>query len=165
MAIAMAGLITMIASCGYRFEGGGYVNEDVARVSVEVFENKSSETRAGIIFTNEFIREILEKTDTNVVDSSKTNHRIRGVVNSITFSTLSRTSVEEVVERQVTAMVDVQLVHRDGKIIWSVKNFSSREDYTVEEDKVNDEINKREAVDKIAQRISEKVISQMKTNF
>jgi len=161
----MAGLISIAAGCGYRFEGSGYVNEGVTRVAVEVFKNKSSETRAGMSFTNEFIREILEKTNTNVVDSAKASPRITGVVNSITFSTLSRTSVEAVVERRVTAMVDVQLVDRDGKVLWSVKNFSSKEDYTVAEDKINDEINKRGAVDEIAQRTAERVVSQMMTNF
>ncbi len=161
----MAGLISMAAGCGYRFEGSGYVHGNVTRVAVEVFKNKSSETRAGMSFTNEFIREILEKTNTNVVDSVKTSPRITGVVNSITFSTLSRTSVEAVVERRVTATVDVQLIDREGKVLWSVKNFSSNEDYTIAEDKINDEINKGEAVDKIAQRTAESVVSQMMTNF
>ncbi len=161
----MAGLISMAAGCGYRFEGSGYVHGNVTRVAVEVFKNKSSETRAGMSFTNEFIREILEKTNTNVVDSVKTSSRITGVVNSITFSTLSRTSVEAVVERRVTATVDVQLIDREGKVLWSVKNFSSNEDYTIAEDKINDEINKGEAVDKIAQRTAESVVSQMMTNF
>jgi outer membrane lipopolysaccharide assembly protein LptE/RlpB len=165
MAAIITGLISVVAGCGYHFEGGGYINEGVTRVAVEVFKNKSSETNAGIIFTNEFIREILEKTDTSVVDSARASNRILGTVNSITFSTLSRISAEEVVERQVTAMVDVQLVSADGKVLWSVKNFSSKESYAVEDETVNDEINKREAVDTIAQRISERVISQMKSNF
>ncbi|MCP4719080.1 MAG: hypothetical protein GY860_06440 [Desulfobacteraceae bacterium] len=161
----MAGLIALVTSCGYHFEGGGYINEDVTRVAVEVFENKSSETRAGMSFTNELIREIQEKTDTIVVDSSKATRKIMGTVNSITFSTLSRSSSESVVERQVKALIDVQLIGPEGDIIWSVKNFSSTEPYTVAEDTVNDENNKRDAVDKIALRSAERLVSKLLSNF
>ncbi|MBU0971741.1 MAG: hypothetical protein KKC20_13890 [Proteobacteria bacterium] len=160
----LAGLL-FLGACGYHLEGGGYVNKDITRLSVAVFENKTSETRAGISFTNQLIREIQQKTDTLVVDSAKATRKIVGTVNSITFSALARISTERVVERQVTALVDVKLVGSDGKIIWSVKNLSASESYTVASDTVNDEANKRVAVDKIAQRCSERIVSQMMANF
>lgn len=166
----MAGLITglvagLVAGCGYHLEGGGYINEDVTRVAVAVFENKSSETRAGMSFTNQLIQEIQAKTDTVVVDSDKATRKITGTVNAITFSALSRTTSETVVERRVTALVDVQLTGPDGEILWSVKNLSSKESYTVDPNKVDDEANKREAVEKIALRSAEQVVSQVMTNF
>jgi outer membrane lipopolysaccharide assembly protein LptE/RlpB len=158
-------LIALVAACGYHFEGGGYINEDVTRVAVDVFENKSSETRAGMSFTNQLIREIQQKTDTLVVDSAKATRKIVGTVNAITFSALARVNTATVVERKVTALVDVQLLGPDGEILWSVKNLSAKESYTVEVDKVDDEANKREAVEKIALRSSEMIVSQMMTNF
>ncbi len=161
----ITGLLALVASCGYQFEGGGYINEDVTRVAVEVFENKSSETRAGMSFTNELIREIQEKTDTIVVDSSKATRKITGTVNAITFSTLTRSSIETVVERQVKSLIDVQLIGADGEIIWSVKNFSSTDSYSVAEGTVNDENNKRDAVDKIALRSAERIVSKLLSNF
>lgn len=162
----MAGLLAVLAAgCGYHLEGGGYINEDVTRVSVTVFENKSSETRAGMSFTNQLIQEIQAKTDTTVVDSDPATRKITGTINAITFSTLSRSSSETVVERQVRALIDVQLIGLDGEILWSVKNFSSTESYSVDEDTVNDDANKREAVEKIALRSAERLVSQMTSNF
>lgn len=161
----VAGLIALVVGCGYRLEGGGYIDGDVTRLAVEVFENKSSETRAGMSFTNQLIREIQEKTDTIVVDSDKADRKIKGIVNAITFSALARVTTETVVERQVTALVDVQLLGDDGEILWSVKNLSVRESYQVESDKVDDESNKREAIEKIALRSAEKIVSQMISNF
>ncbi len=163
----MAGLVAagLMAGCGYHLEGGGYINEDVTRVSVAVFENKSSETSAGMSFTNQLIQKIQAKTDTTVVDSDKATRKITGTVNAITFSTLSRSSSETVVERQVKAFIDVQLIGADGEILWSVKNFSSTESYSVDESMVNDEANKREAVEKIALRSAERLVSQMTSNF
>ena len=162
----MAGLVAgLVAGCGYHLEGGGYINEGVTRVAVDVFENKSSEARAGMSFTNHLIQEIQTKTDTAVVDSDKATRKITGIVNAITFSALSRVSTETVVERRVTALVDVQLTGPDGEILWSVKNLSSKESYAVDPNKVDDEANKRAAVEKIALRSAERVVSQMMTNF
>lgn len=151
--------------CGYRLAGGGFVYNDVARVSVAIFENKSTESRAGISFTNELIREITAKTDTIVVDAANATRKISGTVQSITFSTLSRSSSEDVTERQVNAMVDVVLTGGGGKILWSVKNFSANESYEVSSSTVDDDANKREAVDLIAERVAERLVSQMTNDF
>ena len=158
-------LLFFLFSCGYKLEGGGYINEDVTRVAVDVFENRSSQTRAGVVFANELIREILRKTDTRVVDSSAATRTIRGTVKTISFSTLSRSSTEKVVERRATAVVDVKLVGPDNKILWSASNFSSKEEYTVSDSNVDDEASIREAVDKIAQRTAERIVSRMRMNF
>ncbi|MBU8849458.1 MAG: hypothetical protein KOO64_07920 [Desulfobacterales bacterium] len=158
-------VFAFFASCGYQFEGGGYIKNDVTRVAVKVLENKSSETGAGIAFTNALIREILQKTDTKVVDESRATAVFEGTIKSITFATLSRSTTESVIERRVTATVDLKLTDKDGDVIWSVKDFTSDEEYTVSEDKITDESNKREAVEKIAARSAEKLISKMMINF
>jgi len=151
--------------CGYRLAGGGFINNDVTRVSVAIFENKSTESRAGISFTNEMIREITAKTDTIVVGDGNATRNISGTVQSITFSTLSRSSSEDVTERQVNAKINVVLTGTGGNILWSVKNFSATESYEVSSSTVDDEANKREAVDLIAERVAERLVSQMINDF
>ena len=159
-------LLFMLTSCGYQFEGGGYLNSDVTHVAVEMMDNKSAATGAGVVFTNALIKEILEKTDTKIVDdTTKAVAVLKGKVNSITFATLSRSTTESVVERRILANVDMQLVDKDGQIVWSVKNFTSREEYKVSEDKITDDSNKRDAVVKIATRNAEKVIIRMMNKF
>jgi len=159
-------LLFVLTSCGYQFEGGGYLNSDVTHVAVEMMDNKSSATGAGVVFTNALIKEIAEKTDTKLVDdATKAVAVLKGRVNSITFATLSRSTTESVVDRRISAKVDMQLVDKDGKIVWSVKNFTSREEYKVSKDKITDDSNKRDAVVKIATRNAEKVIIRMMNKF
>ena len=159
-------LLFVLTSCGYQFEGGGYLNSDVTHVAVEMMDNKSAATGAGVVFTNSLIKEILEKTDTKIVDdTTKAVAVLKGRVNSITFATLSRSTTESVVDRRISAKVDMQLVDKDGKIVWSVKNFTSREEYKVSKDKITDDSNKRDAVVKIATRNAEKVIIRMMNKF
>ncbi|WP_020588634.1 LptE family protein [Desulfobacter curvatus] len=158
-------LLIIGPGCGYRLAGGGFINNDVARVSVAIFDNKTSESRAGISFTNELIREITAKTDTIVVGDGNATRKITGTIRSISFSTLSRSSTEDVTERQVYAVVDVVLTGAGGKVLWSVKSFSATESYKVSNSSVDDEANKREAVDLIAERVAERIISQMTNDF
>lgn len=167
--LVTASVLMIGQGCGYRLEGGGFINNDVTRVSVAIFENKSTESRAGVSFTNELIREITAKTDTIVVDADNATRKITGTVRSVTFSALSRSSSENVTEREVTAKVDVVLTGAQGKILWSVKNFLATESYQVSDKvsgiAVDDEANKREAVDLIAERVAERLVSLMTNDF
>jgi len=159
-------LLLLLTSCGYQFEGGGYLNNDVTSVAVEMMENKSTGARAGVVFTNDLIKEITEKTDTKIVDdAANADAVLKGRINSITFATLSRSSTETVIQRRISASVDMQLVDKDGQIIWSVKNFASREEYNVSKVKFVDDSNKIEAVEKISRRNAEKIVSSMMHKF
>lgn len=158
-------VVAFFVSCGYRFEGGGYIKNDVMRVAVKVLENKTSESGADVTFTNALIREIIQKTDTKVVDESRATAVFEGTIKAINFTTLSRSTTEAVIERRAAAIIDLKLIDKDGDVIWSVKDFTSSNEYTVSEDKITDESNKREAVDKIAIRTAEKVITNLMTNF
>jgi len=155
----------LLSGCGYRLEGGGYIHPGVSRVGVEMFENNSGQTRAGIDFTNELIRKIQEKTDTQVVAPDKATRRIKGVINAVTFSTLSRSSTQNVTERRVRAVVDVQLVDQDSKVLWSVSNFSATESYFVAADTIDDDANIYEAIRVISERVADRIISQMAADF
>lgn len=155
----------LFLSCGYHFEGGSDIYSDVTHVAVQIFENKSSETRAEISFTNALIREIIEKTDTKVVEKSKAGSFIQGTINSITFSTLSRSTTEVVNAERITAAINLRLINKDGELIWSVKNFKSHEDYTVSEINTADQVRRMAAIDKIARRTAEKIVSTLQSDF
>ena len=158
-------LVVFFTSCGYQFEGGGYINKDVSSVAVRALKNTSSETGAGIAFTNALIQEIIQKTDTKVVEESLASAFLEGTIKGITFTTLSRSTTESVLERRISATVDLKLINREGEVIWSASDFTSYEDYTVSQDNITDEGNKKAAVDKIAIRSAEKLISNLMTNF
>ncbi len=158
-------ILGFATACGYHFEGGGYINEDIPRVAVKIFENKSSETGAGVTFTNALIEEIFRKTDTKVVDKDLAEFIIEAQINAITFSTLSRSTTESVTERRVTAVVDMKIKDKSDTVIWSVKNFSSNDEYTVSDDTIVDDSNKTEAINKISVRTAERLVSKMLSNF
>ena len=158
-------IVVFLVSCGYQFEGGGYINKDVRSVAVKVLKNQTSETGAGIAFTNALIQEIIQKTDTKIVDQSRAAVSFEGTIKEITFGTLSRTTTQTVLERRIAAKIDLKMINKDGEVVWSALDFSSYEDYTVSQNQITDEGNKKAAVDKIAIRIAEKLINKLMSNF
>lgn len=163
--ILYAGMILFFTSCGYQLEGGGYVDTGVRLVAVRALENKTSETGATVAFTNAIIREILQRTDTRVVDESLATAFVEGTIKKISFAALTRASTESVLERRIVATIDLKLINRDGDVIWSASDLTSYEDYTVSTDNITDEENKRAGMEKIALRSAEKLINRLMNNF
>jgi len=158
-------LFFLLPGCGYRLSGGGVLPGNVTRVSVSMFQNQSFETGAETIFTSALIRTLVEKTDARIVARKEADAVITSTIKSITMGALTRTSGDAVIERLVGAVLDLYMVNKEGETIWSVRNFSQTEVYTVSSINASDEAAKREALEKIADRISERIISKMRDNF
>lgn len=158
-------LFFLLPGCGYRLSGGGALPGNVTRVSVAMFQNQSFETGAETIFTSALIRTLVEKTDARIVARKEADAVITSTIKSITMGALTRTSDDAVIERLVGAVLDLYMVNNEGETIWSVRNFSQTEVYTVSSINASDEAAKREALEKIADRISERIISKMRDNF
>ena len=109
--------------------------------------------------------ELVQSSEAVVVDRDEAEAVILGTIRSITLGELTRTADDAVVERRVSAALDLDVVSKDGETIWSVRNFSESEVYTVSSANVSDEAAKREAVRKIADRVSERIISKMRDDF
>ncbi|MBI9090347.1 MAG: hypothetical protein JEZ12_14110 [Desulfobacterium sp.] len=155
----------VVAGCGYRLSGGGPLPGSVTRVAVAMFENRSFETGAEAVFTSALMTELVRSSDARVVDRGEADAVILSTIRSITIGELTRTADDAVVERRVSAVLDLDMVGKDGETIWSVRNFSESEVYTVSSENASDEAAKREAVQEIADRVAERIISKMRDNF
>jgi len=56
-------------------------------------------------------------------------------------------------------------VNKDGEVIWSATDLSSTESYKTSRDIAADEGNKGTALEKIAARTAERIVSRMLSNF
>lgn len=153
------------ASCGYKFAGGGLLPGKTKLVAVKMFENKTSETGAENIFSNALSMELVTKSDTKVVGIEKAEAFFTGVVKSISISKLTRTSDDAVIERKVSAVIDLKMVDKDGQVLWSVKDFQGREEYQVTTQNLTDMASRTLAVRKIAERIAQKVVGSLLDDF
>jgi outer membrane lipopolysaccharide assembly protein LptE/RlpB len=167
--ILSAGLLLCVSllfwACGYQFEGGGYLNRNVREVGVRVAENTSNESGVEAAFTNALISEIVRKTDTKLMDVSLAPVILELRIKAVKFGTAARTDQTSVNERRVSALVDVLMFSREGEEIWAANDLSLNESYIVSSDTGIDENNKRTALEKMAARTAESLVSQMLSDF
>ena len=154
-----------VASCGYKFSGAGLLPGKTKLVAVKMFENKTSETGAENIFANALSIELMGKSSSQVVKLEDADAYFSGIVKSISISTLTRTSDNAVIERKVSAIIDLKMIDKDGELLWFVKDFQGREEFQVTTENITDMASRTLAVEKIAERIAQKVVSRMLDDF
>ena len=157
--------LSMTGSCGYKFSGGGLLPGSVEKVSVNTFENRTSENGVENIFSNAFSLELSEKSDSEVVSLEDSDAYFVGIVKSISITTLTRSSVDTVNERRVSAVIDLQLIDKEGNILWFIKDFQDHEEYQVTTENLTDMTSRTTGLRKIAERIAQKLVSRMLDDF
>jgi len=155
----------MISACGYRFAGEGNFPSDIKNIRVAMLENRTAETGAETIFTNDLITEFT-RNGSLAPDSAKGSGGIlSGIIKFLNIETVSRRGSHIALERQVTVSADMALQDADGNEVWSAKNVRVRETYAVVSDKLATEHNRREAVSAISERMAEMVYDRLSNHF
>jgi len=155
----------LLTACGYRFTGGGELPENVRKISVSVFENKTQETGLESVITNDLIYEFTRSGKASVTSRERAEAILTGVIKSMHITTASHKGEDTALERRVTIVVDLNLVGHDNRILWVRKNLSANETYLVESDKLATENNKSEAIREMSQRLAETVFNSMTDDF
>ncbi len=158
-------LFFTLLSCGYTLNGGGELPGKPKNISVLLFKNRSSHTGAETALANALIAELMCSSRVGITDDpDNADAVIQGEITSISFGTLSRTSYDSVYERAVTVTVDLNMKSRSGEVHFS-SHFSERDTYSVSKDNETDESAKREVIEKLFYRLSQRIVAQMTDNF
>jgi len=136
------------SACGYRFTGGGSFPAGIRSVCVSTLENRTSETGAENIFTNDLIYEVTRDNKVVLTTKDRADALLSGIIKSIRIQTISRKEAYSSLslERRVTVTIDLKLTNADGRVIWSAKGASANEAYDVMPDKMATEQNRRNAI-------------------
>ena len=157
--------LMMFSACGYRFTGGGSFPAGIKSICVVTLENRTSETGAENIFTNDLIYEVTRDSKVFLTSKDKAEAFLSGVIKSITITTISRKGTHSSLERRVTVLVDLQLTGPDGGILWSANDVSANEAYDVLSDKLATEQNRRNAISALSERLAERLYARITDNF
>ena len=161
------GTFFLLISCGYHFAGSGRFPAGVERIYITMLENRSSETGAERLFTNDLIYEFTRNRESAIADSQDAADAIlRGTIQRIAVATISRSSVSTAIERRVTATVALRLERPDGRLIWSSGNLVEKEAYEVDsENKTATDQSKSDAIAEVSQRIAESAFNRLTDQF
>jgi len=156
---------SLFSACGYRFAGGGSLPSGITSISIDMFENRTSETGVENIITNDLIYEFTRHEQVVVTGKDKADAVLTGVIVSISSKTISRKGEYTSDERRVELKVDLQLTDKSGGVIWSAKDISDNEAYKVSSTKQVTERNKKVAIQRLSKRLSENIFNRLTADF
>ena len=155
----------LFSACGYQFTGGGSFPSGITSISIEMFENRTSETGVENIITNDLIYEFTIHEQVVVTGSDKADAILTGVVKSISERTISHKGEYTSDERRVKLKLDLQLTDKSGGVIWSAKDISDNEAYKVSSTKQVTERNKKVAIKRLSKRLAENIYNSLTADF
>jgi len=158
--------LMIFSACGYRFTGGGDFPAGIRSVCVSTLENRTSETGAENIFTNDIIYEITRDNKVVLTTKDKADALLSGIIQSMSIQTISRKEAHSSsLERRVTVTIDLKLTNADGRVIWSAKGISANEAYDVMPEKLATEQNRRNAISALSKRLAERLYARITDDF
>ncbi len=162
--VVLCGAMTL-GGCGYNMAGRGELPGGVQTMAVLLLENRSSETGVETQITNALINEFNRRRHGSVTSAARAEAVLRGTIDTITWSTVSRTGPNTAAERRVSASISLRLIDPEGNALWQRSGLQAQEAYLVADDKQETENNRRLAIDALAERIAEKVYRRLTDNF
>ena len=139
--------------------------EGIKSLSIKMLKNRTSETGAENIFTNDLIYEITSFGKVVLTKEDSADGILSGVIESMRVDAISHRDSYTSLERRVIVTLSLKLTDQTGRVIWSAKDFSVSEDYIVSSDKQATERNRREAIKTLSKRFAEKVYNRLTDDF
>ncbi len=156
----------LVHACGYRFAGSGGFPDNVEKIFIEIFENRTSKAGIERVVTNQLIFEFTRQREQSLASDAKdADATLKGVIQSIRTKTISRVGTEVASQREVIMTVDLRLVKQKGDVIWTAKGLSGRQAYDVSDQKLENDRNESLAIARLSERISERIFSRLTDDF
>ena len=156
----------LVNACGYRFAGSGGFPDNVQKIFIEVFENRTSKIGIERIVTNQLVFEFTRQREKSLAnDSQNADATLKGIIQSVQTRTISRLGTEVANEREVVMSLDIRLVKQSGEVIWAAKGISGREAYDVSDQKLENDRNEDEAIERLSERLSERIFNRLTDDF
>ena len=160
-------IAAMVTACGYHFAGGGKFPAGVTRIFIPMMENRTTETGAERVFTNDLIYEFTRSRKEGLAkDRSAADGILLGTIVSFSVENISRSSVSTAIERRGTGTLSLRLESPDGRVLWRSANIVEHEAFNVvAENKTKTDQYKSDAIAEISKKIAESAFTQLTDDF
>jgi outer membrane lipopolysaccharide assembly protein LptE/RlpB len=160
-------LTALLVGCGYHFAGSGSFPAGVSRIFITLLENRSVDTGAESVFTNDLIFEFTRNRPESLAqERSAADGILTGTIVSIFVENTSRSTVSAGVERRVTGILNLQLESPDGRILWSSGNITENQTYAVVDgNKTATDLNRSAAIAAVSKKTAESAFNRLTDDF
>lgn len=154
------------AGCGYHFKGAGLgAPEGVKTIAIPMLKNKTTKPGIETVFTGDLAYEFTRSKALEVVKNETADAVLIGSIASLRTNTVAHTADYVSDERRVTVSLSLILKRHDGKVIWTGSRLSDNEIYQVAGDRATTDDNERKAIEKISERLAEKIHTRILEDF
>lgn len=157
--------LAALTACGYHFSGGGELPEDIQKISIGIFENKSGETGIETLLTNDLVNQFTRFDNVRIVGSGEAEAVLSGIIKASRIRTIAHTSPNQPAERRITLYLDVELTSPDGRQVWSANDITASDAYEVASEKHRTEQNKKSAIAILSERVAERIYYRLTDQF
>jgi outer membrane lipopolysaccharide assembly protein LptE/RlpB len=156
-----------LAGCGYRFSQGSNLPDNIQRIYITIFENRTSEIGIENVLAAEVIEAFTSVHQAQLAsDPQSADAVLTGSVSFVQIYTISRIGQSVSDERRIQITVDAELTDSEGRTIRQAKGVTDGEAYSVDPDNNQATLaNKREAIAKVADKLSELIYNRLADNF
>jgi hypothetical protein len=159
--------LLLIWGCGYRVNPGGeHIDKSIQTVFVENITNKTSEAHVENMLRSALINEFIKGRRFKLADGRESADALcRGSIETFATSHLAYSKDNLVSEERITLTVNLILEERaSGKILWTDKDFSAKQDYQWTD--INTKgTNRKFALIKLSNDLAEKAYRFMMSDF
>lgn len=165
--VAVVTALALGGGCGYQVVGvGGKLPGGFTRVEVPIFENRTTRTDIGRQLTEDFISRLVSSGKVVMAKGPEAQAVIRGVVTSYRLEPITFDSNKKPLANRLTVVMDVSLVASEGgRDHFGERGVSARHDYALQEDLQENDRLEDEAVRRVSELMSQKLVNLMLEGF
>jgi len=163
--LLMVPLLLLLAACGYRFAGGGFLPGGAESLSVLMPENRSTESGIQAQLNSDIVFEFTRRESARIAPTENADAILSGVIKTVQDTDIACTGTSTASQRRVTLTIDMQLESKDGKVLWRRSGLSDYEAYDVAGNRSGTDLNRRAAIEKVSKRLAEAVYKSITDNF
>lgn len=156
----------MPLGCGYQMVGKEtHAPPGLNSLAIPTFKNQTYEPGIEVPFTQGFLREFIRDRRVNVVDRTKADSVLEGVIKSFNIFSVSYDKSGLALEYEIRVVLDLILKKRTGEILWEEKNFSEIRWFRASSNVLANEANKAVALQQIGRFSAERIRNRFFYNF
>jgi hypothetical protein len=152
--------------CGYHFAGtGGQAPGDIQSIAVDVLQNNTAEIGLESVFTNAILNEFIRWKRLPIKPRKEADGVLGGSIAEIKIREVSHVDSDKTLTSRVTITLKLNLKRVEtDEILWK-KSYSYYEDYVETGNSLDTALLRRQATDKIAEFLAEKIYIDMFEEF
>jgi len=164
--IVLSLLLLLISACGYRLRGTGELRQDMNKVAISSFVNKTFESRVENDLYDALVGEFARSKNLQVVALADADLLVSGTITAIDNYSISYSPDDKTYEYRVVMTVDVVVTEaRSQQVFWSRSAMQEVEEYKAVDEPLTIDRRKQAALKRISQVLAENIHDGLFTDF